>query len=126
MSADSTLHDRGPDAIDTNPVIAVGARLVVQLIGSSDQVMLAGNQNTTLLHDVSGETTSISCGQHSIQTRVFQYRRACLLVTLRPGSLSGQQAQLVVSLVARDTKEAELLDTVQRSPGVYVLSIIAQ
>lgn len=126
MSADPALNDRGPYAINTNTVIAVGARLVVQLIGSSDKVMFTGNQDAALLHDVGGKTSSVSCGQHSIQTRVFQYRRACLLVTLRPSSLTGQQAQFTVRLAARNTKEAELLDTVQRSPGVYVLSVIAQ
>ena len=64
--------------------------------------------------------------QAQLPKNCFQYRRACLLVTLHPGSLSGQKAQLAVRLAARDTKEAELLDTVQRSPGVYVLSVIAQ
>ncbi len=124
MSADPAFNDREPDAINTNTMIAIGARLVVPLIGSSDKMMFTGNQEAALLHDVDGKTASISCGQHSIQAQVFQNRRACLLITLRSCSLTGQQAPFAVRLAAR-AKEAELLDTVQRSPS-YVLSVIAQ
>gem|GEM_PF-2810368 len=87
--------------------------------------MFAGNQDAALLHDVCGKTASISCSQYSIQTRVFQYRRASFLVALHSGSLTGQQAQLAVCLTARDAKEAELLNAVQGCPGTDVLNAVA-
>lgn len=75
--------------------------------------MFAGNQHTALLHDVGGKAARISCRQHRIQTRVIQYWCARFAFTLHSRRLTSQQAQLSVCLTPRNTKETELLDTMQ-------------
>lgn len=94
-------------------MIAVGARFVVKLISCADKVMFAGNQYTALLHDVGGKAARISCRQYRIQTRVIQYRRTRFAFALHSGRLTSQQTQLSVCLTPWNTKETELLDTVQ-------------
>ena len=107
-------------------MIAIGGRLFVDFISGSDEVIFAGNQYAALLHDVGGKTTSISSSQNGIKTRVIQYRRTCFFVTLLPCRLTSQQAKFTVSLAPRNTKEAELLNTMQRRPGINVFSVITQ
>lgn len=75
--------------------------------------MFAGHQYTALLHDVGGKATRICSCQYRIQTRVIQYRRTRFAFTLHSRRLTSQQAQLAVCLTPRNTKETELLNTVQ-------------
>ena len=75
--------------------------------------MFAGNQHTTLLHDVGGKAARISRRQYRIQTRIIQYRRTRFAFALHSRRLTSQQSQLAVCLTPRNTKEAKLLDTVQ-------------
>ena len=85
MRANLALYNRGPDAIDTDTVIAVGARFVVKLISRTDKVMFAGNQYTALLHDVGKATRICSC-QYRIQTRDYpvQAHPLCVRPALSP------------------------------------------
>ncbi|CES97446.1 Uncharacterised protein [Salmonella enterica subsp. enterica serovar Typhi] len=89
-------------------------------------MIFAGNQYAALLHDVGGKTTSISSSQDCIKARVIQYRRTCFFVPLLPCRLTSQQSQFTVSLTPRNAKEAELLNTMQRRPGINVFSVITQ
>ena len=43
--------------MDTDAVIDVGARLVVNLVGRSDEVIFSGNQDAALLHKVGGKAS---------------------------------------------------------------------
>lgn len=45
---------------------------------------------------------------------------------LLPCRLTSQQSQFTVSLTPRNAKEAELLNTMQRRPGINVFSVITQ
>ena len=89
-------------------------------------MIFAGNQYAALLHDVGGKTASISGSQDGIKARVIQYRRTCFFVTLLPCRLTSQQAKFTVRLTPRNTKEAELLNTMQRRPGINVFGVITQ
>ena len=113
MRADPALNNRGPDAINANTVIAVGARLVVKLVCRSDKMMFTGNQHAALLHDVGSKAPRIRSRQHGVQTSIFQNRRTCFFIALRSASLACQQAQLTVCLAARNAEETELLNAVQ-------------
>lgn len=124
MRADPALNNRGPDAINSDTVIAVGARFVVKLVCRSDKMMFTGNQHAALLHDVGGKAPRIRSSQYGVQTGIFQNRRTCFFIALRSASTACQQAQLTVSLTARNAKETELLNTVQRRPCGDVLRAV--
>lgn len=88
--------------------------------------MFTRNQYAALFHDVGGKTPGIGCRQHGIQTRVIQYRRSGFFIGLLSRGLACQQTQLTVCLTPRNTKKAELLDAMQRGPGIDMFGIVPQ
>ncbi|SWN03646.1 Uncharacterised protein [Klebsiella pneumoniae] len=88
--------------------------------------MFTRNQYAALFHDVGGKTPGIGCRQHGIQTRVIQYRRTGFFIGLLSRGLACQQTQLAVCLTPRNTEKAELLDAMQRSPGIDIFGIVPQ
>ncbi|SWN03647.1 Uncharacterised protein [Klebsiella pneumoniae] len=88
--------------------------------------MFTRNQYAALFHDVGGKTPGIGCRQHGIQTWVIQYRRTGFFTGLLSRGLACQQTQLAVCLTPRNTKKAELLDAMQRSPGIDMFGVVPQ
>lgn len=66
--------DWRPNAINTNPVIAIGSWFDCRLVVGMNEVIFAGNKYTALLHDVSGKTANISSSEHSVQFWIHKYR----------------------------------------------------
>ena len=75
--------------------------------------MFTGNEYAALLHDVGGKAACICCGQHGIQTLIFQQRRTGFFIALRSRGLPGQKTQLAVRLTPWNAEETELLDAVK-------------
>ncbi len=88
--------------------------------------MFTRNQYAALFHDVGGKHPASAAASTASRRGLSSIGAPAFFIGLLSRGLACQQTQLAISLAARYTEKAELLDAMQRSPCIDMFGIVPQ